>query len=255
MKRFWILLLCVSVLFIALTACTPDEAQDDDSVSTTGTVEAEPVPENTTNGETTNGETTDTQPIVSESDTSTTESDAVTDGETTDEVTASPETEEETEVTTEAVNYGTKVGDVCYSYDLIRYGSSNGFRIEETRGKVTILNFWATWCPPCVEELFQEFPLVIETYGDDVAIVAAHVISVSEDVQAYVDKYFKDSGIIFCQDLPDATGSYTYYDLAGGNGYVPYTLILDENGVILKTITGGTTLEALRPIIDVALED
>ena len=147
---------------------------------------------------------------------------------------------------------GSAVGNQCYSYDLEMYGQDGTIDIEDTRGKVTLINFWGTWCTPCVAELINEFPLVAEEYGDQVAIIAVHTYEeYGVDVEAYIAASFPDSDFIFCRD---GEGN-EYCTMLGGGQAWPYTLVLDEDGVIVEIIPRSTTYEELKTAIDRALAD
>ena len=162
------------------------------------------------------------------------------------ETTASPETTTEP---TEEITYGNAIGSYCPIVTLDAYNGTGTVSLLDTRGKVTVLNFWATWCPPCVSELQYEFPRVTEYYGDRVAIMAVHVTDVSANVQAYLDANCQGFDMIFCQD-EFLSPTSSYYTLAGGNGYIPYTLVLDETGKIVWKHTGATDFETLKSVID-----
>ena len=148
------------------------------------------------------------------------------------------------------VDYGSEVGSQCYSYDLPLYGSEGSVSIEDTRGKVTIINFWGTWCTPCVTELVNEFPLIAEEYGDKVAIIAVHSYDeYGVDVPAYIEKTFPGSGFLFCRDGE----KNEYCSMLGGGASWPHTLVLDEDGVITAIIPRSTTYEELKACVDAAL--
>jgi len=55
--------------------------------------------------------------------------------------------------------------------------------------------------------------------------------------------------MIFCQDVA-ITPTMDYYTMAGGNGYIPYTLVLDETGKIVWKTVGATDFETLKEVID-----
>lgn len=147
---------------------------------------------------------------------------------------------------------GTQVGAQCPMIELDYLCEEGTFTLEQTRGKVTILNFWGTWCTPCVTELMNEFPLISREYGDAVAIVTVHTNyeqATAAVPQDFVAENFADFGYIFCQDGP---GEGTY-NLFGDGQTWPYTVILDEDGVIAAIIDGATSYEELKGIIDSVL--
>jgi thiol-disulfide isomerase/thioredoxin len=262
-QRILWLMLCVTLLLLVsvLLSCT---AQNGNGSHTSG-------------GETVSAETP--EPLVTESpDKNESESDSVsvsapaetdpteeTTSEPAAETTAAPsdtdsaettekpdETTRTPETTTEPsadLTYGSEIGSYCPIVSLDSYNGKGTVSLSDTRGKVTVLNFWATWCPPCVSELLGEFPRVTEYYGDRVAIMAVHVTQISGSVQAYLDANCKDFDMIFCQDA-FLSQTDSFYTLAGGEGYVPYTLVLDEAGKIVWKHTGATDFETLKGVID-----
>ncbi len=147
---------------------------------------------------------------------------------------------------------GNLEGDLCYSYEMPIYGSDETISVEDTRGKITIINFWGTWCTPCVAELINEFPLIAQEYGDQVAIIAVHTYNeYGKDVPAFIDENFADLPAIFCRD---GEGD-AYYLMLGGIQDWPRTVILDENGVIASVIPRATTYEELKQVIDSILAE
>ena len=146
---------------------------------------------------------------------------------------------------------GNQVGNLCYSYEMPVYGSDETVSIEDTRGKITILNFWGTWCTPCVEELVEEFPLIAQEYGDQVAIIAVHNYDeFGADVPGFIDENFSNLPAIFCRD---GEGDEYCLMLGGGQAW-PRTLVLDEDGVIVSVIPRATTYTELKEVIDSILE-
>jgi len=110
-------------------------------------------------------------------------------------------------------------------------------------GKLTIINFWGTWCTPCVAEL-PAFDAVAGKY-DNVAIIAVHTNMGSDTAPDFIAKNYPDSKITFACD---AEGE-EYYTLLGGRGTYPYTVILDEDGNVIKTIITAITYEELENTI------
>ena len=146
---------------------------------------------------------------------------------------------------------GSEVGDACYSYDLTRVDATG--ILEETinpttTGKLTIINFWGTWCGPCVKEL-PYFDQIATNYKDDVVVIAVHTATVADTEPAYIAEHYPDSNILFAKD--DGEGFYgTFYTALGGRDTYPYTVVLDENGVILKIFVNALEYEDLEKVVE-----
>ncbi|HKS72642.1 MAG TPA: TlpA disulfide reductase family protein [Terriglobales bacterium] len=103
--------------------------------------------------------------------------------------------------------------------------------LADYRGKVVVLNFWATWCPPCVEEMPSLVQMQQRLKDKGVTVLA---ISLDADESAY-HKFLKDHGVnlITVRD-PDLKSS----DLYGTFKY-PETYIIDRNGVLQRKFIGA----------------
>ena len=115
------------------------------------------------------------------------------------------------------------------------------FRLSETRGKVTFLNLWATYCTPCVQEL-PYFDALCREYGEDVAVLAIHSSLVTDDPDAFLAG--KDYALPFAMDTPDDL----VWRIVDGSSTLPQTIVLDRNGVVIYNQKGSVTptmLEAL----------
>ncbi len=140
---------------------------------------------------------------------------------------------------------GTSVG---YSFGHVELTDMNGnkFNTADYSGKIIVLNLWATWCPPCVSEL-PDFNSVASEYKDDVVIIAAHVSTSYSGASSFVSNNYPNSDIVFAYDY------YDYgYTAAGGDGYVPYTAIIDANGVIIYSNSGAISHSTLINLINSA---
>ena len=141
---------------------------------------------------------------------------------------------------------GNQVGDLCYGYDLelISDTGITGQTLDPTEtGKITVINFWGTWCTPCVNEL-PYFHQLAENYPEEVTVVAVHTHSIYETAPEFIGTYYPDTNMIFAKDYPvDDIGLVGgYYTTLGGRGTFPYTVILDETGVILATFVSALEL-------------
>lgn len=147
---------------------------------------------------------------------------------------------------------GNKVGDVCYGLDLERVGGGDTVNIEDFRGKIVIINFWGTWCNPCKAEL-PHFDEVATEYADDVVILVVHSVYDSSTAESYVNENFPSSNIIFLYDTSLTSVKDKYYTLLGGDGYYPYNIVLDKDGVITYSESNSLSKNALVSLIEDAL--
>lgn len=150
-----------------------------------------------------------------------------------------------------ARDYGYNVGNLCYGADLPildSYGET-GATIDPTEtGKVTVIYFWGTWCTPCINEL-PYYEQIADRYGDDVAVVAIHTAISGDTAPDYIAENYPNSRIIFALDAEEDS-SYDYYTWLGGTSSYPYTVILDENGVILYVSPSTVSFEELSAIVE-----
>jgi cytochrome c biogenesis protein CcmG/thiol:disulfide interchange protein DsbE len=105
---------------------------------------------------------------------------------------------------------------------------SSSIHLANYRGKVVLLNFWATWCPPCIEEM----PGLVALHHDrpDLAILA---VSIDEDPDAYSRFLVRRHVDLITVRDPDQTAAKLYHT----EGW-PETYIIDRNGVIRRKIVG-----------------
>lgn len=146
---------------------------------------------------------------------------------------------------------GNEVGNLCYGADLSIItpdGISSQTINPVATGRITIINFWGTWCTPCVAEL-PYFDQIATEYADTVSVIAVHTNMVSDTAPGYINNYYPDSKITFACDL-DNEG---YYSKLGGRGTYPYTVIIDENGIIAQVFVKALKHEDLKNAVDAIL--
>ena len=152
---------------------------------------------------------------------------------------------------------GNEVGDLCFGYDLKTVDASGitGEAIDPTAtGKITIVNFWGTWCTPCVNEL-PYFDQIASDYAEEVCVIAIHSSLSSETAPGYIAEHYPDSSLVFAvDDAADASGlNGAYYSALGGRGAYPYTIILDENGIVLAVFVSSVEYEDLQEVVQARL--
>jgi peroxiredoxin len=120
-------------------------------------------------------------------------------------------------------------GKPAQDFSLTLAGKSQ--QLSDLKGKVVVLNFWATWCPPCVEETpsLNRLQKYIDSRGGMVLGV-----SVDEDGAAY-EKFLKDQSVIFPTYRDATKKSAADY----GTTIYPETYVIDRHGKIARKFVGA----------------
>jgi len=155
--------------------------------------------------------------------------------------------ENHVDLATPFIEIGKDVGMLAPDFSAPIYGSDSIFTLSAHQGKKVVINFWATWCTPCVSEL-PHFDSIYRQYGDDVAVVAIHSNLITDNVEAYLAN--------FDYDLPfalDETGEII--KSFGGSTMLPQTIIVNEAGIITYNAVGSLTKEKLEYLLDIGEAD
>lgn len=142
---------------------------------------------------------------------------------------------------------GAAVGEVLADFSIECLDGTR-FHLADTRGRVTILNLWATYCKPCVEELAY-FDALARQYPDDVAILAVHSSVMTEDPAAFLEG--RDWTIPFAVD----TAEDLVWTLTDGSSVLPQTIVLNRRGEVIYNQKGSVTAEALAALYALAAAD
>lgn len=113
--------------------------------------------------------------------------------------------------------------------------------LEQYRGKIIVLNFWATWCPPCREEM-PELSQLQTAYQDKNVVV----IGVAIDEVAAVNEYLQTSPVSYPILLSENESMDLAMQLGNEQAVLPYTVIIDANGNVIDTFLGRITLPLLE---------
>lgn len=125
---------------------------------------------------------------------------------------------------------------------------SNQFRLTVQRGKVVILNFWATWCAPCHKET-PDFVDLYSRYRDEGLVILG--ISLDDEgasvVRPFLEKYSVNYPIV----IDDRTIKRKFNPRMG----LPTTYIIDKNGYFRYIARGALTKKELAPRIERLLSE
>jgi peroxiredoxin len=115
--------------------------------------------------------------------------------------------------------------------DFTLSGPAGEVRLAAQKGNLVLVHFWATWCPPCREELPSLAKLTAQMTGKPFRLLA---VSIDKDGNEAVQKLFGQLGITLPVLLDPSSGVAGQYGTTG----VPETFIVSPTGIILKKIVG-----------------
>ncbi len=112
------------------------------------------------------------------------------------------------------------------------------WRLADFKGKVLILNFWATWCPPCREEIPDFIAAYKELKSEGLEIVG---LSVDRMTAEALEEFVKDVGITY----PVGLATQEHIKAFRPGDYIPSTLVIDPQGNIRHRHVGAMDKETL----------
>lgn len=128
-----------------------------------------------------------------------------------------------------------RVGDTAPAFQTVDLAGT-ATSLQEYRGRVVVLNFWATWCPPCRVEM-PELDAYQAEMGDRVTILGIDMGEPPGAILPFVHQY----GLRF-PILLDETGTIAAsYGITG----LPTSLIVDRSGIVRERVTGAMTRDTL----------
>jgi cytochrome c biogenesis protein CcmG/thiol:disulfide interchange protein DsbE len=130
------------------------------------------------------------------------------------------------------------------AFDLPALGDAGRVKLADYRGKVVVLNFWASWCAPCEDEAPLLASLAAEQQKDGVAFVGIDANDVVGDARSFTKRF----GLTYAQ-AHDADGSEK--DRFGVTGF-PETFVLDPTGRAVQWFPGPIDADGLRAAIEKA---
>jgi len=130
-------------------------------------------------------------------------------------------------------------GETAQDFEAVDFDGRQ-VKLSDFKGKPLLLNFWATWCPPCLKEL-PEFQRFFDEHNEDVNIVAVN-LTTSERSVLHVKNFVLEKKLTFPVYLDEDGLAARKYLVR----YIPTSYFLDENLKILEVHVGPLTYEQIK---------
>lgn len=133
-----------------------------------------------------------------------------------------------------------RAGDEAPDFELVQINENNELetvRLSDLRGKGVMLNFWATYCPPCEKEM-PYMESLYPKYKDDIEIVAVNLDQSELVIHKFINKHDLTFPVVHDKNN-DVMDLYKVKPL-------PSTFFIDPEGIIVEKVEGALTLEKLE---------
>ncbi len=121
--------------------------------------------------------------------------------------------------------------------------------LKQYAGKVVVLNFWASWCEPCREEMPELSELHAEYKDRNVVVLGVAI----EDVAA-INDFLKQTKVSYPLFAAEMQGMDLAASLGNNKGVLPYTVIIDADGTLIKAYFGRVTKSLLEQTLKTTIK-
>jgi len=119
----------------------------------------------------------------------------------------------------------------------------NQYTLEDFSDKHLIVNFWAVFCGPCVDELPDFDKAVDELRKNDIELIAINIVEPEDEVRSFIDN-MELGKLGFYMDI-DGNSAYTYSVQT-----IPRTLVINNEGYIVAAAAGAVTYDDLMAVAE-----
>ena len=121
----------------------------------------------------------------------------------------------------------------------------NAVKLSDFFGKPIVLNFWASWCPPCKSEM-PHFNKIYQQFKDDVTFLMVDLVDGQRETLEKGKKYIMDNGYSFPVYFDTKQEAANIYKIAS----IPTSLFIDKDGNIVTSYQGAIDEETLLAAIE-----
>jgi thiol-disulfide isomerase/thioredoxin len=136
--------------------------------------------------------------------------------------------------------------DVAPDFTLPRVNSSKVFQLSKQRGKVVLVDFWATWCPPCRMSIPHLIDLQKEHGGKNFTVVGVSLDQQSQVLPPFVTQWKMNYPVV---NDSDGAVARAY----GGIRSIPTGVLIDRHGKVITGFVGYHPKEEMEAMVEQAL--
>ena len=114
-------------------------------------------------------------------------------------------------------------------------------KMASLKGRPLVVNFWATWCPPCIEEL----PMLDQFYKDNTGR-KVQVLGLAVDKTPAVRTFLQKTPISFPMGITGSSGLELCLSLGNTSGALPFSVVMGADGAIKHRKMGKVTAQELK---------
>ena len=130
----------------------------------------------------------------------------------------------------------------CTKPDLVTSDNSKIY-LDDLKGKLTLINYWADWCPPCIKEI-PELNKLKNNFSSQVNVFLFNFDRLEgEELSEQLVKFKVEVPSLLTD--PEKIFGYIFPEA------LPVSFIIDENGQYLKTLKGPQTLDSLKIALEI----
>ena len=147
----------------------------------------------------------------------------------------------------EDLDVAPREGSLAPDFEISAFDGTR-HRLSDFRGKPVYINFWATWCGPCREEI-PEMRELLDRHEDELAVITVNRREPLDNAEAFfasIETLSGESGISFTVDGMDPDDKL--YNEYRGLG-MPVSIFVDANGVVVKMFNGRIDLETMEEAV------
>lgn len=122
----------------------------------------------------------------------------------------------------------------------------NDVNFSDFKGKPVVLNFWATWCPFCIEEM-ADFDKLIGEYGDKVSFIMLDALDGKRETVEKVNTFLEEQKF---EHLTPYLDKYLEGISVFGVSSFPTTVFIDKDGNMFTAVIGKTSYKTVKEILD-----